>query len=139
MPNEPLPATDASGATDPLGFAQMLLSLIDEGRKTTTYKLAVLMALIDACAAGTDADGNAARRICTRDLARRVMALYWPQVRSNPLAPAGGVLRQGTSSATILERVRELRQAAAQAASPRSTRRSGLSRWTTCTRCSTWN
>lgn len=32
---------------DALAFAQLLLNLLDEGRRTATYKLAVLLALID--------------------------------------------------------------------------------------------
>jgi hypothetical protein len=30
-------------------FAERLLQVIDEGKRTATYKLALLMALIDAC------------------------------------------------------------------------------------------
>jgi hypothetical protein len=43
--------------TDPLEFTQLLLTLIDEGRRTATYKLAVLLALIDCCAVASDSDG----------------------------------------------------------------------------------
>jgi hypothetical protein len=35
-------------------FAERLLQRIDEGRRTATYKLALLLALIDSCAAGAD-------------------------------------------------------------------------------------
>jgi hypothetical protein len=45
--------------TDPLEFTQLLLTLIDEGRRTATYKLAVLLALIDCCAVASDSDGRA--------------------------------------------------------------------------------
>jgi len=104
-----------AGAPDPLGFAQMLLGLVDEGRRTATYKLAVLLALVDACAAGTDGEGRAAARISTRDLARHVTALYWPQVRPHDLAGApSGVLRQSTQRrAVIVDAVADLRAAAA--------------------------
>lgn len=44
---------------DALTFAQLLLNLLEEGRRTATYKLAVLLALIDCCAGGTDAGGTA--------------------------------------------------------------------------------
>ena len=66
----------SAGPADPLGFAQLLLGLVDEGRRTATYKLAVLLALVDACAAGTDGQGRAATTITTRVLARQVAALY---------------------------------------------------------------
>jgi hypothetical protein len=69
----------ADQAHDPLAFAQLLLALLDEGRRTATYKLAVLLALIDCCAKGSDASGRAPTQIPTRDLARRVVELYWPR------------------------------------------------------------
>ena len=37
------------------GFAERLLELIDSGRRTATYKLALLMALLDLCARRGDA------------------------------------------------------------------------------------
>ena len=39
-------------------IAERLLQVIDEGRRTATYKLALLMALIDACATNSDAAGR---------------------------------------------------------------------------------
>ena len=62
-------------------FAERLLQVIDEGRRTATYKLALLLALIDACAAGADADGRAPRHLHTRTIATHVLRLYLPQVR----------------------------------------------------------
>lgn len=62
---------------DALAFAQLLLNLLDEGRRTATYKLAGLLALIDCCAVGTNARGEAPDAVTTRDLARRA--------RSQPL------------------------------------------------------
>jgi len=73
--------------------------------------LAVLLALLDCCTVGTDASGNAPGSISTRDLARRVLELYWPQVRDYAL-PAGGavVLRQSSQPrAVTVDAVRRLR------------------------------
>jgi hypothetical protein len=39
------------------GFAERLLELIDSGRRTATYKLALLMALLDLCARRGDEAG----------------------------------------------------------------------------------
>jgi hypothetical protein len=97
-----------------LGFAQLLISLLDEGRRTATYKLAVLLALIDSCMLGTDADGRSPAHISTRDLARRVIELYWPQVRPFPVAAdRTEVLRQSSQPRAItVEAVQQLRAAA---------------------------
>jgi hypothetical protein len=46
-------------------FAERLLEVIDSGRHTATYKLALLMALLDLCARHSDADGRAPGRLYT--------------------------------------------------------------------------
>jgi hypothetical protein len=93
--------------TDLTGFAERLLAVIDEGRRTATYKLAVLLALIDCCAEGVSAAGTAPIELSTRSIARRVAELYWPQLRPFP-APSGPVdLRQITNkSATVIRALR---------------------------------
>ena len=90
-----------SGPSDDLsGFAEQLLAVIDDGRRTATYKLAVLLALMDCCAEGVTADGQAPNVLATRAIARRVASLYWPQLRP---FPDHGRLRQITNkSAAIL-------------------------------------
>ncbi len=55
---------------------ERLLRVIDEGRRTATYKLALLTALIDAAAVS----GGTAE-IGTRAIAAEVLALYYPQTR----------------------------------------------------------
>jgi hypothetical protein len=62
------------------GFAERLLEVIDSGRRTATYKLALLLALLDLCARHSDAYGRAPTELTTRDLAEQVADLYWPQV-----------------------------------------------------------
>lgn len=96
---------------DALAFAQLLLNLLDEGRRTATYKLAVLLALIDCCATGTDATGTAPDSVPTRDLARRVLELYWPQVREYAATQTGAVVLKQSSQprAVTVDAVRELR------------------------------
>ncbi|MFN7149592.1 MAG: HNH endonuclease [Microthrixaceae bacterium] len=62
-------------------IAERLLQVIDEGRRTATYKLALLMALIDACASNADASGRAPTTLHTREIARHVLRLYLPHAR----------------------------------------------------------
>jgi hypothetical protein len=46
-----------------VGFPERLLEVIDSGRRTATYKLALLIALLDLCARHSDAGGR--RGCCT--------------------------------------------------------------------------
>jgi len=62
-------------------LAERLLRVIDEGKRIATYKLALLIALIDCCAAGADSNGRAPSQLHTRDIARQVLKLYLPQAR----------------------------------------------------------
>jgi hypothetical protein len=73
----------APPALDEPAFLQRVLALVSEGRKVATYKPALLLALMDACA----------RRGATRpgpvtipgpELAELVIESYWPQVRPYP-------------------------------------------------------
>jgi hypothetical protein len=63
-----------------VGFPERLLEVIDSGRRTATYKLALLIALVDLCARHSDAGVRAPRLLYTRDIAEQVAVLYWPQV-----------------------------------------------------------
>jgi len=83
-----------------VGLPERLLEVIDSGRRTATYKLALLIALLDLCARHSDAGGRAPRLLCTRDIAEQVAVLYWPQVILYLVPGAGSAaeLRQ-TSSA----------------------------------------
>jgi len=88
-------------------LVQRVLQIINEGKRETTYKFALLLALIDWCTS------NSTNRIPTRDLAQRVLELYWNQVRPYHSHEGGGdtiVLKQGKKP-LILSAVTELRQA----------------------------
>lgn len=93
-------------------LTERLLRVIDEGRRTATYKLALLVALIDAVAArpGTE-------RIPTRVLAEEVLRLYFDQ--SRPFVAADGstqTLRQIVNKqAVMLETASALRVKATEA------------------------
>lgn len=108
-----------------MGFAERLLEVIDSGRRTATYKLAVLIALLDLCARHSDYRGQAPRLLYTRDIAEQVAGLYWPQVIPYLVPGSGSAveLRQITlPRAAIIAAVSEFRRAAdAAGACPRGT------------------
>ena len=74
-----------------------MLEVVDSGRRTATYKLALLLALLDLCARHSDTNGRAPTELTTRDLAEQVAGLYWPQV-----AP---FRKQGASEAFELRQI----------------------------------
>ncbi len=57
-------------------LTERLLRVIDEGRRTATYKLALLLALIDVAVLRPED-----RRVPTRTLAEFVLSTYYPQTR----------------------------------------------------------
>ena len=105
--------TDGDRPDEALAWAQLLLTILEEGRRTATYKLAVLLALLDCCVLGADAQGRHPRSIPVRDLAGRVLELYWRQVRPYT---GGTVLSQTSQSkAVTVDAVRALRADAERA------------------------
>ena len=97
------------------GFAERLLEVIDSGRRTATYKLAVLLALLDLCARHSDTRGRAPRVLYTQDIAEQVASSYRPQVIPYlvPGAASAQVLRQITlPRAAIVAAVSSFRSAA---------------------------
>jgi 5-methylcytosine-specific restriction endonuclease McrA len=99
------------------GFAERLLEVVDSGRRTATYKLALLLALTDLCALRSDGNGRAPTELATRDIAEQVTALYWPQVA--PFRIDGShetvELRQITNRrSTIIDSIRSFRTEAAR-------------------------
>jgi len=96
---------------DPM-FVEKLLSLLDEGRFTTTYKFAVLLGLIDLCMEHTSTKGDAPTSVTTVQLAEKVLALYWPQATRFPLGDS--VLRQNSDRnkpALLLAKIIAFREA----------------------------
>ena len=76
----PPPSSSPEGSHDDgLRFAERLLSLIDSGRYSATYKFATLLAVLDLAAENTDPDTGPPSVLHGRDVAARVIELYWPQ------------------------------------------------------------
>lgn len=98
---------------DPSALTQWLLRIIAEGRRTATYKPALLMALIELSMEhpAVANDGQpAAVHLEIDAIADRVIEYYWPQTRPNHFARVG-VLRQArTSRSRILDAISELRR-----------------------------
>ncbi len=99
------------GEGDVAGFAERLLAVIDEGRRTATYKLALLLALMEACIENSSEHGEAPSSLSTRQIASYVAALYWPQLEQFPTATGSIDLRQITNkSSAILHALGALRE-----------------------------
>jgi hypothetical protein len=98
-------------AQSALRLAERLIQLLDRGGFTATYKYAVLVALLDLCMELTSATGLPPDMITTRQLAEKVIELYWLQC-----APYDGerVLRQNIgksgSQAEIIQHILQFRQ-----------------------------
>ena len=77
--------------TDALALGEKLLALLEESARTTTYKPALLLALIDRAQ-----EYSGQEWIPVRALAERVIELYWPQTLAYPTT--GHVLKQSQTS-----------------------------------------
>ncbi len=75
-------------------FAERTLALLDEAHTTASYKYALLLALIDECQDSAGGERGPRGSVTTRQLAERVAANYWKQVRVHP--KKGGMLKQMT-------------------------------------------
>lgn len=87
-------------------IVQRLLEVVHEGRRVATYKLALLLALMDWVMTNSSGD-----EIPTSDLAEIVFRSYFRQVDGFPRANSGLVsLRQGSQSKeVIIDSVRDFR------------------------------
>jgi hypothetical protein len=91
---------------DIITFAERVLALLDQGSFVATYKYAVLLALIDLCLEKTNQHGSAPESVTTRQLAEKVIELYWPHTAEF----RGRTLRQNAGrQARILADVASLR------------------------------
>lgn len=67
-----------------IAFAEQCLSLLDEASYNTTYKFAVLLALMDLVVEKANKDGSLATTLTTRQLAEKVIENYWYHVLTYP-------------------------------------------------------
>jgi hypothetical protein len=97
---------------DLVAFAERVLALLDQGSFVATYKYAVLLALMDLCLEKTNKHGAAPDMVTTRELAEKVVELYWPQTSEF----RGRTLRQNAGrQARILTDIAAVRAARSRA------------------------
>jgi 5-methylcytosine-specific restriction endonuclease McrA len=84
-------------STEVIAFAEKLLSVLDRGSFNTTYKHAVLLALMDLCMEYSGPGGEPPSKVTTRQLAEKVLEMYWPHSLPYTAATETVVLRQGGS------------------------------------------
>ena len=95
---------------DAVTFAERLMQLLEEASFSTTYKHALLLALMDSCLEMADEHGRAPTQFQVNDLAERVIALCWPHATRYPQGPTLEPLRQsGTGRAEIVSLVQRAR------------------------------
>ncbi|HEY3352046.1 MAG TPA: HNH endonuclease domain-containing protein [Polyangia bacterium] len=80
-----------AGDLGPIALAERVLALLAQGSFSATYKYAVFIALMDLCLEKTSRSGAPPEVLTTRQLAHKVVELYWPH--AGPFE--GRVLRQG--------------------------------------------
>jgi 5-methylcytosine-specific restriction endonuclease McrA len=91
-----------------LRLAERLIQLLEDGSFTATYKYAVLVGIMDLCLEHTSATGSPPDVLTTRQLAEKVIELYW----SHCMPYTDGVLCQSSSGeqAEIVQRVQTFRE-----------------------------
>jgi 5-methylcytosine-specific restriction endonuclease McrA len=77
-----------------IGFAEKVLELLEEGRYVATYKYAVLLALMDLCLERTQASGIPPQTVTTRQIADKIIEIYWPHTLPFIAQASRDVLRQ---------------------------------------------
>lgn len=92
--------------SSPIALGEKLLTLLDETATTSTYKPALLLAIIDRAPEAVESD-----EITVRSLAERVTELYWPHTLDYPTTGTPLVQSQAGQQATILVRLARHREA----------------------------
>jgi len=99
--------------TGAVRFAEKMLSLLDEGLFTSTYKYAVLLGLLDLGLENVGRHGQAPDTFTTQQLADKVIELYWAHAVPFGLGSDSAVLLQNAgragSQAEIVRWIQEFR------------------------------
>lgn len=67
--------------SSPVSIAERILQILDEGSFVATYKQAVLVAILDLCFEQATEKGDPPESLTTRQVAEKVIELYWPHTR----------------------------------------------------------
>ena len=89
-------------------FLVGVISLLQEAKTTTSYKYALLRALIELSVENVGRYGAGASSITTRQVAERVLEYYWPQARIHKHTDRPLLAIQGSGSA-IPDKIRAFR------------------------------
>lgn len=96
---------------DALALGQRVVTVLETGLRTATYKLATLMALVDHCVEYLPDNPEDELAIPISRLAERVLETYWRQVA--PLDGFGQLRQSSQPKARVLRAVQRLRAEAA--------------------------
>src|SRR3972149_8419095 len=100
---------------DAIRVAEKILTLLDEGRFTATYKYAVLLGLIDLCLVNTAPPATPPDSLTKYHIAEKIVEIYWPQSAQYEARDGGRVLKQNEgrrdSQAEILSAITKFREA----------------------------
>lgn len=88
-----------------IGLGEKVLAVLELGKFTATYKYALFNAILDLCLEKTSASATPPTVLTTRDLASKVIELYWPHARPYE---GGKVLRQVGGSRNQAEILRAI-------------------------------
>ena len=101
---------------DEIEVVERVLQILQDGSYSSTYKFAVLVGLMDLSVEQTSSMGQPPGSVTTRQLAEKVVQLYWSQVRewSQPIpASQTPILRQNRGKrGVILREIAALREQA---------------------------
>ncbi|MFP4600193.1 MAG: HNH endonuclease [Persicimonas sp.] len=98
-----------------LDFATQLFELVERTRTNSTYKYALLLALIDCCQESFQKDGSGPQMLTTRQVAEKVLELYWHQARQHP--ELGEVKQNQGAQARIVSVIGEFQRTHAKSTS----------------------
>ncbi|MCV7281698.1 HNH endonuclease [Mycolicibacterium flavescens] len=93
---------------DPLLLGQRIVAILETGQRDATYKLATLMTLIEHCIENLPDHPADSLRVPIPELAHRVLAIYWRQVR--PFEGRELVQRRTGKNTRITDATKELRE-----------------------------
>jgi HNH endonuclease len=94
---------------DPLVLGQRVIAILEQGQRDATYKLATLMALIEYSIENLPPHPDDKLTVPIPELAHRVLALYWHQVR--PFEGHDLAQRRTGTKTRIIDAAKTLREA----------------------------
>jgi len=102
----------SAGDDRTIALAERILNILDEGTFTATYKYAVLIGLIDLCIENTSKGLVPPQSVTTRQLAWKVLELYWAHAVPFRVGKNEIFLKQNQQKqATVVNLIKDFRDA----------------------------